>query len=124
MVVGGRPLERLPLLTIVPNDDQLYLLAIHHAAPAHRLPQLEYSSVLLPEIVDPVVAVPARAVEPDLHQPEPNLCGSRLNRDGPGGIERGMVHDIITRQRARNLVTAGVEQFQRHLTARGAAGQL
>jgi hypothetical protein len=57
----------------------------------------------LREVVEHVVAVPAGAAEPDLHEPRPNLFGARGDRDRAREVEVGLLADLVAGQRSIDL---------------------
>jgi hypothetical protein len=60
-----------------------------------------------PQVVEDVVAIPARSREPHLQQPRPDPLRSGGDTDRTRGVERGPGHELVTGQGTRNLLRGG-----------------
>jgi hypothetical protein len=68
---------------------------------------LELGDDAAPQVVEDVVAIPARSREPDLQQPRPDLLRRGGDTDRSRGVERGPGHELVTGQGTRNLLRGG-----------------
>ncbi|HWT77854.1 MAG TPA: hypothetical protein VN648_03505, partial [Candidatus Methylomirabilis sp.] len=72
-------------------------------ADGESLPLLTYlfsgMNVESNQVLQPVIAVHAAAVLPDLDQPSPDLVSRRVNGNGPGSDNRRLRNELITRER-------------------------
>jgi hypothetical protein len=56
------------------------------------------ASAVVSEVVEEVVTVPAGTGQADLYEPRPHILGRSVDADGAGGVERGVLHELVARQ--------------------------